>query len=55
MNNLNENFAIFIKENDSFQTSLWTVDENPPFQCGLFMNQSPKDTIGVVAADHGKL
>ena len=53
--NRKESFAIFIMENDSFQTSLWTVDENLPFQWGLFMNQSPKDPIGVVAADHENL
>jgi len=55
MNNRIGRFAVFIMENDSFQTSLWTVDENPPLRMGLFMNQSPKDTIGVVAADHGNL
>jgi len=36
-------------EKDSFQTSLWKVDENRD----LFLNQSLKDSIDVVAVDHG--
>jgi hypothetical protein len=42
-------------EKDSFQKSLWIVEENPPFRWGLFMNQSFKDTTDVVAADNENL